>query len=52
VLYALEMPDGMRRVLFYMLEAAEGELRLPEVVEVCAVRFSVCWRTWSVRSVC
>ena len=34
VLYALEMPEGMRRVLLCMLEAAEGELCLLEVPEL------------------
>ena len=31
VLYALEMPEGMRRVLLCMLEVAESELCLLEV---------------------
>jgi len=32
MLYALEMLEGMRRVLLCMLEAAEGELCLLEVI--------------------
>src|SRR6266480_1378274 len=34
VLYALEMLEGMRRVLLCMLEAVDGELCLLEVLEV------------------
>ncbi len=34
VLYALEMREGLRRVLLCMLEAVEGELCLLEVTEV------------------
>jgi len=36
-IYALEMPEGMRRVLLRTPEAAEGELRSPEVLEM------ICW---------
>jgi len=37
VLYALEMLEGMRRVLLCILEAVEGELCLVEVVDVLEV---------------
>ena len=37
VLYALEMLEGMRRVLLCVLEAVEGELRLLEVLEMSEV---------------
>ena len=37
MLYALEMLEGMRRVLLYIREAVEGELCLPEVLEVMRV---------------
>ena len=37
VLDVLDMLEAMRCVLLYMLEAAEGELRSPEVVDVVDV---------------
>ena len=32
VLYALEMPEGMRRMRIHMLEVVEGELCSPDVM--------------------
>ena len=50
-----EVLEVMRRVLLCMLEAVEGVLYLPEVLEmleVCDVCCSACWRLWRVSSVC
>src|SRR6266480_6935319 len=52
-LHALEMLEGMRRVLLCMLEAVEGEICLLEVLEAmrCIPLWSCrrCWRRWSCR---
>ena len=51
--YALEMQEGMRRVLRCILEALEGEACLLEVLDEVGVmrrmRLSLCrrcWRSW------
>ena len=51
VLYALEMLEGMGRVLRCMLEAVEGELCLLEVPEVMRCLLLCLGRLWRVRSV-
>ena len=51
----LEAPEAMCCVLFCMLDAVEDALcflAVLEALEVICLGYSVCWRLWSVSSVC